>query len=299
MSLLEKELEKKNLLNQLYLDCNKALMLALDINGNITMINKAGCEILCFDRAEIIGKNWFEIGVIPKENIDDVKTYFLELISDRGDETSSHFENEITSNKKTNLMFSWENTLLKENNKITGVLSSGMDITNRYILEEKLIEQTYTDELTGLYNRKSYNDRLQEFLALKKRYDITFSMLMYDIDDFKIVNDNYGHDNGDKVLIDMSALIESHIRENDYLFRIGGEEFIIIFSETSLDKAKVIAEKIRKKVSSTLFTSENLKITISIGLSEVLKEDDASTIFKRVDKLLYKSKHNGKDKISC
>ena len=196
-------------------------------------------------------------------------------------------------------MFSWENTLLKENNKITGVLSSGMDITNRYILEEKLIEQTYTDELTGLYNRKSYNDRLQEFLALKKRYDITFSMLMYDIDDFKIVNDNYGHDNGDKVLIDMSALIESHIRENDYLFRIGGEEFIIIFSETSLDKAKVIAEKIRKKVSSTLFTSENLKITISIGLSEVLKEDDASTIFKRVDKLLYKSKHNGKDKISC
>lgn len=170
-------------------------------------------------------------------------------------------------------------------------------IQTLYKTQKEIKEQSYVDELTKLYNRKSYNERLTEFFSLYHRYGTKFSILMYDIDDFKTINDTYGHSVGDKVLIQMSQLVQSLIRENDYLFRIGGEEFIILFSETNLSEAKVVAIKIRKSVEA-LNIIENKKITISIGLSEVKKEDNEDLIFKRVDGLLYHSKRNGKNQIT-
>jgi len=123
-------------------------------------------------------------------------------------------------------------------------------------------------------------------------------MMILDIDDFKKINDSYGHKIGDNVLIEVSKLIENNIRENDHLFRIGGEEFVIIFSQTILENAKIVSEKIRAIIESDLNTIKNQKITVSIGLSEVTLEDNEDTIFKRVDTLMYKSKNNGKNKVS-
>ncbi len=162
----------------------------------------------------------------------------------------------------------------------------------------RLIEQiSINDELTNIYNRKYYNTKVSEILSNYKRYNTIFSVLMYDIDDFKKINDNYGHMIGDKVLIDMSQLVKSLLRSNDYLFRVGGEEFIVIFSSTNLEDSKFVAEKIRKNVSE-LNTLKNETITISIGLTEVKKNDTEDSIYQRVDNLLYNSKRNGKNKVS-
>ncbi|MAD41363.1 MAG: hypothetical protein CL623_03120 [Arcobacter sp.] len=157
---------------------------------------------------------------------------------------------------------------------------------------------TYIDSLTNIKNRKAYTEKLKEDLSLTKRYNTPFCMMILDIDDFKKINDSYGHKMGDNVLIEVSKLIENNIRENDHLFRIGGEEFVIIFSQTILENAKIVSEKIRAIIESDLNTIKNQKITVSIGLSEVTLEDNEDTIFKRVDTLMYKSKNNGKNKVS-
>lgn len=157
---------------------------------------------------------------------------------------------------------------------------------------------TYIDALTKIKNRKAYNEKLKEDLSLKKRYSTPFCMLILDIDNFKKINDFYGHNIGDKVLIELSKLIQNNIRVNDNLFRIGGEEFVIIFSQTTLENAKIVSEKVRNIIQRDLNTIENQKITVSIGLSEITFDDNEDTIFKRVDTLMYKSKNNGKNKVS-
>jgi len=186
----------------------------------------------------------------------------------------------------------------KYNNKDTGVLGIARDITELHLAQKKIKEQTYIDELTKLYNRKSYNKRLAELLSLKKRYKTKFSMIMYDIDDFKYVNDTYGHKVGDDVLVKMSQIVMSMLRENDYIFRIGGEEFVILLTETGLDSATSVAKKLRENIEDKLKSVTDKKITVSIGVSESNESDNEDSIFKRVDDLLYKSKNSGKNKVT-
>ena len=166
--------------------------------------------------------------------------------------------------------------------------------------EEKLFfkHESYTDTLTSLPNRKAYERRLQEKINLSKRYNTIFSIILYDIDKFKLINDTYGHDIGDKVLIEMSQLIRSTLRANDYIFRIGGEEFIIILPHTRNIEAKTTAEKIRKEVETQLHSIENKTITISMGVTQYKIDDNAKTIFKRVDDYLYESKKNGRNRVT-
>ena len=178
-----------------------------------------------------------------------------------------------------------------------GILGISRDITDLHLAQKKIKEQTYIDELTGAFNRKSYNEKIEEKLNLFKRYHTTFCILMFDIDDFKLVNDNYGHDMGDKVLIEFTNKVKQIIRKTDALFRIGGEEFIVILPKTELDNAFIVAEKIRVGIEN-LNIIESKKITISIGLTESQKEDSEDSMFKRVDNLLYYSKEHGKNMIS-
>ena len=156
---------------------------------------------------------------------------------------------------------------------------------------------TYVDSLTNSMNRRAYNIKIEELLSLYSRYNTVFSMIMLDIDDFKKINDDYGHRIGDNVLINLVQLIKSKIRQNDILYRVGGEEFIISCEQTSIDEVVVISEKIRKSVEKDLKTLEDKNITISIGVSEVMQNDTENEIFTRVDKLLYQSKANGKNQV--
>ena len=143
-------------------------------------------------------------------------------------------------------------------------------------------------------NKKAYNERIQEKFDMFNRYQIYFCIATYDIDDFKHINDTYGHDMGDKVLIEITNEIRNSIRKTDLLFRIGGEEFMIIFSKTLMQEAYEVVEKTRVDISN-MSIIENEKITISIGITEVKKDDTPNLIYERADKLMYKSKKNGKN----
>ncbi|MGE3592980.1 MAG: GGDEF domain-containing protein [Arcobacter sp.] len=117
------------------------------------------------------------------------------------------------------------------------------------------------------------------------------------MDDLKLVNDNYGHDIGDKVLTEVCEIAKQHIRNTDLLFRVGGEEFIILYPKTLIDEAYLSIDKIRNLIKCTTII-ENHPITVSVGLTQIHKNDDEESIFKRIDDLMYQSKRTGKDKIT-
>ncbi len=165
-------------------------------------------------------------------------------------------------------------------------------------LEEKTIELEYFaihDDLTKLYNRKKFNEELTKEFNRVKRYGINLSILMLDIDYFKYVNDNCSHGFGDEILIKISNILKNNIRAIDMVCRWGGEEFMILLPETSLENAHIVANKIKTNIeNSKLFCKEKL-ITMSIGVTKVSQDDTIDTVLSRADRLLYKAKENGRN----
>ncbi|MCJ7766192.1 MAG: GGDEF domain-containing protein [Thiovulaceae bacterium] len=150
------------------------------------------------------------------------------------------------------------------------------------------------DELTKSYNRRYFNMKVQKHIDLFRRYGQEFSMIMFDIDDFKKINDAHGHDMGDQILRSIVNDVKKQIRSSDILCRIGGEEFAVILPETKLEEACIAAEKIRKAVAMQRYI-ENAKVTISLGVDTFDEKYDFNSFYRAVDSFLYKSKRSGKN----
>ncbi len=161
---------------------------------------------------------------------------------------------------------------------------------------DSLKELSLKDHLTGLYSRRYMDKVLKEMLYDFERYGKIFSVIMIDLDNFKQINDLYGHRSGDIVLRDFAMLLERITRYTDSCIRYGGDEFIVVLPETGLDEAKKVAEKIQKAFSSITFKkgADEFKCTVSIGVTTVREGDTISSILERVDKALYETKHKGK-----
>lgn len=160
-------------------------------------------------------------------------------------------------------------------------------------------KKLFVDTLTGIHNRMAYNDQIAKLMARWKRYEECFSYAIIDIDHFKNVNDTYGHSTGDKVLQLVANIMKKNIRESDTLFRIGGEEFVLILPNTNLAQAEPTIEKIRSAVGNSgfRFKDEKVEIHISAGLTEVNETDTVDSLFERADKGLYQAKETGRNKL--
>ncbi|EQB39590.1 hypothetical protein M947_06245 [Sulfurimonas hongkongensis] len=168
------------------------------------------------------------------------------------------------------------------------------DITEQEIYKKELELLSITDELTNTGNRRYFERKLKEEISRASRYNYPFSLVMFDIDHFKVVNDKYGHAIGDEVLKEYSKLVNSNLREADVLCRVGGEEFMIILPYTSKDAAKEIAQKLRVAIESH---KKVISITMSFGVVEFEEGDDFESIYKRVDDALYSAKRNGRNMV--
>ena len=154
------------------------------------------------------------------------------------------------------------------------------------------------DPLTKVGNRRALNSKLNELTQLKQRYQIPASIILLDLDHFKKVNDNYGHDAGDKILKMMADLIASQIRASDSLYRYGGEEYVVVAENTILDEARLLGDKIRKSIEKEQLL-DGILMTSSVGVSEYLKDEDVEHWFKRADKALYNAKDAGRNLVVC
>ncbi|MDX8387083.1 MAG: sensor domain-containing diguanylate cyclase [Ghiorsea sp.] len=160
-----------------------------------------------------------------------------------------------------------------------------------------------TDALTAAYNRRYFNQMLAQEKSLSERYGIEFSLVMLDIDYFKNINDNMGHDAGDAVLKQLAKLTQSLLRDCDYLFRFGGEEFIILLPRTGPEGAKVLAERIRLAISHFVFVcldEQIANVTVSLGIVTWKKGRNCNPehLLKSVDQALYHSKENGRNQVT-
>lgn len=169
------------------------------------------------------------------------------------------------------------------------------DISKEKLEVEKLTKLAYYDPLTNIYNRRKFDELLSLEYKRAKRYERDLCGLFFDIDHFKKVNDTYGHDIGDSVLRELTTTIKKHVRETDFFGRWGGEEFIIILPETTIEKAQVFAEHIRKLVESYNFTKVG-SITISLGVTQLKGKEQMETFLKRLDNALYQAKKEGRNK---
>lgn len=165
-----------------------------------------------------------------------------------------------------------------------------------------LEELASRDPMTGLRNRLTLEDDIEEAIENAKKYSAPFSLLMFDIDWFKEVNDTYGHDVGDSVIISIAQILLASVRKEDRVYRAGGEEFVILLTRISLEDTKVIAEKIRTLIEKEVFYANDLVFhkTISTGLyhSSICEAKSIFHVLKLVDTALYESKENGRNRIT-
>lgn len=195
-----------------------------------------------------------------------------------------------------------------EHGAIIGSVGSLRDITERIEAEnkvkEELIRIANTDPLTGIANRRHFLNKLDEEMKRIKRNNGEIAMLLIDVDHFKKINDQYGHDTGDKVLQDITHIINACLRETDMAGRVGGEEFGALLIDTPSEGAYWVAERIRASVAKHTFTTPTDKrpvaCTVSIGVSNSRSGDslDATRLFKQADTRLYIAKNSGRNQVS-
>ena len=194
------------------------------------------------------------------------------------------------------------------NGSIIGSVGSLRDITDRIEAEakvkEELVRIANTDSLTGIANRRAFFARIEDELKRVRRSRGEVCILLIDIDEFKKINDSYGHDVGDSVIIGVTKIINSCLRETDLAGRLGGEEFGAILTDTPSDGAYWVAERIRASIAKHVFYAGSerrpLGCTVSIGVSSSKLNDsfDATKLYKLADSRLYIAKHAGRNQVS-
>lgn len=159
-----------------------------------------------------------------------------------------------------------------------------------------LEKQSSIDALTGVYNRMKFDEKLIIEIKKAERYNFPLAFVMFDIDNFKQVNDTYGHLAGDNVLKRLAKLVAANVRDVDIFARWGGEEFVIQLPGLSLDNALIVAEKLRYKIEECDF-KEPEKVTVSLGVTVFQNGDDNITLTNRADSALYRAKENGRNQV--
>lgn len=161
--------------------------------------------------------------------------------------------------------------------------------------EKKITQMMLTDPMTGISNRRHYEDKVVEEIERHQRYNQPLSFAMGDIDLFKNVNDTYGHDVGDIVITRFAHCMRDSKRTSDFVARVGGEEFILMLPQTSIEQAHLVIDRIRKLFSDEKYDSIERNITASFGVTELKENDTPDTLVKRADQALYEAKESGRN----
>ena len=169
----------------------------------------------------------------------------------------------------------------------------------RGIEYETLFEQASTDALTGLSNRRVFKDRITSMMNFHKRYGSPLTMLSLDLDHFKQINDNLGHQVGDEVLKSVAAVLKTEVRTTDLLVRMGGDEFLLVLDNTDRAQAQILAERLLGKIDGLeVWANERVKLGASIGLTQLDQDESLRHWLDRTDDLLYHAKVRGRSKVA-
>lgn len=218
------------------------------------------------------------------------------FIEDMGSRNGSYLNDEPLGSGKKPLV---KEDMIKIGSTILKYLPAGQLETLYHI---NITNAAHMDKLTGLHNRKYISEVLEVEFKRAKALHSSFAVILFDIDDFKKINDSHGHDGGDYVLTQLGQQVKaSGLRERDLAGRYGGEEFLVVLTNSNLDQAAELADRIRKRIESHEFTYEGKRIhvTVSMGVSALKKEfHEAQDLYKSADRALYESKRTGKNRVT-
>ena len=281
--------------------------------GIITYVNEKFCEISGYTKDELIGKPhniirhpnmdreafkdlWDTIkakkswhGVVTNMKKDGgqyiVDTHVIPILDVDGDVTEYiAIRHDITELEETK----------QQLRNINKAMKSKVD--ELYSMTHTLEEKANKDTLTGIQNRDSFEETFSHEIAHAHKNARPLSLMLFDIDNFKEVNDNYGHQAGDNILIELTSLVAQNIKTSDIFARWGGEEFVILLPNTFLAEAYSFAQKLREMIEQHSFNYKE-RITASFGVAELDSEDDKATLFLKADKALYSAKANGRNRV--
>jgi diguanylate cyclase (GGDEF)-like protein len=277
-----------------FLNANSNITILYE-NNKISFINSIGLEFFAVSSFKEFNKSYSDLSqlFLPAENCIDKHTYGKKWFDIVKNNNSKYIKVKLFSKRDDmNYYFNINISKLKNNN----YLLSLNDITK--LESERVIikKEAEYDPLTEVYNRVKFNKVLKAMIYKANKYDFKFSIILLDIDHFKYINDTHGHNIGDKVLIELSRLINMYLREEDIFARWGGEEFVIIAESTNLKEASQLASKLRRIVAEYPF-KEIGNVTCSFGVTEFKSGDTEIHLFERVDKALYEAKHNGRNQV--
>ena len=290
---MEEIIREKNFVSNV-LDTAKAIILTQNAQQNILMVNPYGCELMGYQQDELQGMIFTDL--ISQQQHEQASAALNALAV--GEFEHVEFESVINSKDNSTLNIVWQHSKLKSNIQDSPViLSVGMDITARKKAELRLAWLADHDSLTGLYNRRRFEQELEDAIASAIRYQQTGALLFFDLDQFKYVNDSSGHAAGDRLLVMLSNQIPRILREADIIGRLGGDEFGVILIHANASVATHVAKKILDNIRETEFRVDDRvhRISASIGVSLFPEHGtDVKNLLARTDLAMYHVKETGR-----
>lgn len=276
----EKEIEA-------FLNVNLDMLSVVDLDAKFIKVNNKFKEVLGYEKEELEGQSFFTL--IHEDDINATIEKMEELANDI---SVSGFTNRYRCKDGTYKYIEWQS----QPGVADLIYSSARDVTETINFEEKLRKIAIKDRLTGLYNRNFFDNVIEEQMERSDRYDEPLSIVMLDLDNFKEVNDNWGHPIGDEVLKMISRTIENAMRSSDILVRFGGEEFLVLMPQTTIKGALQASEKIRVAIENSQHQIAGVR-TASFGVAERMKSESFRHWYRRIDNALYNAKQNGRNQV--
>ncbi|MCK9364639.1 MAG: diguanylate cyclase [Syntrophales bacterium] len=279
------------------------IVFGLDDTGHITFVNPAGLRIMGYEEKEIIGRH-YPTFIRPNMREEAMKFFGHQFVKGI---PNTYSEYPVIVKDGREIWFGQNTQLIFQDGKVVAFQAVARDITERKRIGEALQnsenryrELSIVDDLTQLYNSRHFYFQLKIELDRSNRYEQPLTLLLLDLDNFKVFNDAYGHVEGDQVLMRLGQVVKRCLRETDFAFRYGGEEFTILLPMTTSADAAITAERIRTEFKKETFSpvpGEDVHVTLSIGLAQYKPQEAMKAFVHRADQLMYQGKKNGKDRV--
>ena len=286
--------EREEVLHSITNAAQDAVMM-IDSAGRVTYWNPAAEHMFGFSEVEVVGENLHDL-IVPERHLERAHAGFSRFAAS-GEGPAIGRTTTLRAKHRNGDEFPVDISLsaikLRGQWSAVGIVR---DATERVQTEERLKQLATTDTLTGICNRRHFDEVLASEISRAARFTNPLSLILFDVDHFKRVNDTFGHQAGDRVLTQLAVTVSSTIRTVDLFARWGGEEFVVLLPGSDLDAGRLLAEKLRMVLERQPFSDVG-QVTCSFGVAEYAPDDNMDALIKKVDRCLYHAKASGRNRV--